>query len=315
MKTKPKLGQNFLTDARAQRLLVDALGPLAFGLVLEIGPGKAAVTHLLAARSARLIAVEIDPALASALRAEFAAMPTIQASTEGVPARESEAVKVAIEGGQAMGDRAAESPAVGSLAVQTRTVEILEADILSLDLSRLVHGQARSLAVLGNLPYYITSPILQHLFAHQQVLSRAVLMVQREVAERITAAPGTSDYGLLTVLCQMHAEVELLFTLPPQAFSPPPEVHSSVVRLEFAPRWHELQVSPEPFTRFLRACFAQKRKTLANNLRAAGLPAEAAAALQTTSPTARAEELSPAELAAVFRRLYPSADESASTKV
>ena len=300
MKTKPKLGQNFLTDVRAQRLLVEALGPLAFGPVLEIGPGKAAVTHLLAARSTRLIAVELDPALASALRAEFAAMITIEAPTEG-----SQSVK----------DRGAESPASGFSAVQARTVEILEADILSLDLSPLVHGAPRSLAVLGNLPYYITSPILQHLFAHQQVLSRAVLMVQREVAERITAEPGSSDYGLLTVLCRMHADVELLFTLPPQAFSPPPEVHSSVVRLEFAPRWHELQVSPEPFTRFLCACFAQKRKTLANNLRAAGTSAEAVtAALRTTSPTARAEELSPAELAAVFRRLYPPAEERASTK-
>ncbi len=262
MKSKPKLDQNFLIDVRARRLLVDALGSLALGTVLEIGPGKAAVTHLLAARAARLIAVELDAALASALRAEFAGSPT---------------------------------------------VEIREADILSLDLSGLAHGQPRSLAVLGNLPYYITSPILRHLFAHQQVLSRAVLMVQREVAARITAAPGSSDYGLLTVLCRMHARVELLFTLPPEAFAPPPEVHSAVVRMEFAPRWEELKVSPEPFTRFLSACFAQKRKTLANNLRAAGFAAGTIeSALTGNSTHARAEELTPAQLAAVFRRLDPA---------
>ena len=260
---KPKLGQNFLVDEQAQRRLVEALGPLAGGTVLEIGAGKAAVTSLLAARAARLIAVELDPALASALRASFAGAPS---------------------------------------------VEILGADVLSLDLTRLAPSMTRSLAILGNLPYYITSPILHHLFAHERVLSRAVLMVQREVAERITAEPGSSDYGLLTVLCQIHARVELLFTLPPQAFSPPPAVHSAVVRMEFAPRWDQLQVSPEPFTRFLRACFAQKRKTLHNNLRAAGYAAELVSAVledRGSGRTERAEELDPLELAAVFRRLQP----------
>ena len=130
-------------------------------------------------------------------------------------------------------------------------------------------------------------------------------MVQREVAERITAVPGTSEYGLLSVLCQLHARVELLFGLPPAAFSPPPDVHSAVVRFDFAPRWAELGVAPAPFTAFLRACFAQKRKTLANNLRAAGYTsAKITAALRESSATTRAEEQSPGELAELFLRMY-----------
>ncbi len=259
-KQKPKLGQNFLTDTRAQQRIVDALGGAASGSVVEIGPGRAALTELLAARAQRLVAIELDRALAAELRFRFRDQPS---------------------------------------------VEILEADVLGVDLSTLAQTD-RSLAILGNLPYYITSPILQHLFAHQRVLSRAVVMVQREVAERMAASPGSRDYGLLSVLCQVHAQTDLLFDLPPEAFSPPPDVHSAVVRMEFAPRWQELDVEPGSFRAFLQACFAQKRKTLGNNLRAAGYAAQAIAAAldeQRIKPTARAEELSMEELAGLLHGL------------
>ena len=256
---KSRLGQNFLADSRAQRLIIEALGPSAEGEVVEIGPGKAAITDLLAARAARLTAIELDPSLAAALRFHFRDNPQ---------------------------------------------VAVIEADVLSVDLAALATGPGRSLAVVGNLPYYITSPILAHLFAHEHALSSAVVMVQLEVAERIVAEPGTSEYGLLSVLCRLYAEVELLFNLPPEAFTPPPKVHSAVVRLRFAPRWAELGVEPAPFRRFLAACFAQKRKTLGNNLRAAGYkPEEVSRALESLKPTARAEELAPPELAALFRAL------------
>lgn len=265
VKSKPKLGQNFLIDQAAQRSIVAALGPAVSGHVVEIGPGKAAITELLMERAAHLTAIELDATLAASLRLRFG-----------------------------------------------NSLQVLQADILRVDLTALApvcEAPARSLAVIGNLPYYITSPILQHLFLHQQVLSRAVLMVQREVAERITAEPGSRDYGLLSVLCRMHAHCELLFTLPPAAFDPPPDVHSSVIRLEFAPRWAELKVEPLPFTKFLAQCFAQKRKTLENNLRAAGYSnavIESACASAKLQPLARAEALSPEMLAAIFRAL-PSA--------
>ncbi len=258
---RAKLGQNFLADTRAQQRIVDALGAAAAGTVVEIGPGKAAITSLLAERAASLIAIELDPALAAALRFRFRGQSTIQ---------------------------------------------VLETDVLSVDLSALAPGPGRSLGVVGNLPYYITSPILLHLFAHEAAIARAVVMVQREVAERIVAEPGTRDYGLLSVLCRMHGQAELLFALPPEAFSPPPQVHSAVVRLQFAPRWHELGVEPVSFRGFLQGCFAHKRKTLLNNLRAAGYPPEASvAALGGYKASVRAEELSPSALAEIHRALQP----------
>ena len=115
------------------------------------------------------------------------------------------------------------------------------------------------------------------------LVSRAVLMMQREVAERVAAAPGVRDYGLLSATAQMNAQVESLFTLPPSAFSPPPEVYSTVLRLHFAPRFAELGVDPSGFDAFLKQSFAQKRKTLQNNLRAAGYSAEELAAAWPTS--------------------------------
>jgi 16S rRNA (adenine1518-N6/adenine1519-N6)-dimethyltransferase len=153
-------------------------------------------------------------------------------------------------------------------------VTIHHADILATDLKTLLEGAA-SLDVVGNLPYYITSDILLLLFAAARagVVARTVLMMQREVAERIAAGPGSSEYGALSAATQIHAQVTNLFTLPPGAFSPPPEVYSTVLRLEFAPRFAELGIAFEGFNRFLRASFAQKRKTLANNLRAAGYSA------------------------------------------
>jgi 16S rRNA (adenine1518-N6/adenine1519-N6)-dimethyltransferase len=162
------------------------------------------------------------------------------------------------------------------------------------------------LRVAGNLPYAITSPILLKLAASHAALDVAVLMVQREVAERVTATPGTRDYGLLSATMQMYGPVELLFTLPPSAFSPPPKVHSTVFRWRFAPRFAELGVAETGFFRFLRQIFAQKRKTLANNLRAAGVEPDAVTgALDGAGidPMARAEAVPVEALATLWRTL------------
>jgi 16S rRNA (adenine1518-N6/adenine1519-N6)-dimethyltransferase len=185
-------------------------------------------------------------------------------------------------------------------------VTVHHADILSTDLKPLL-GDAAALDVVGNLPYYITSDILLHLFAaaREGVVARAVVMMQREVAERIAAPPGSSEYGALSAITQMHARVTNLFTLPPSAFSPPPDVFSTVLRLEFAPRFAELGVEFDGFNRFLRATFAQKRKTLANNLRSAGYsPAELTAAWpETIALQARSEAVSLEAMAALYRAL------------
>lgn len=182
-------------------------------------------------------------------------------------------------------------------------VTIHNSDILQTNLSTF--GQ--TLDIVGNLPYYITSDILLHLFrfAREGILARAVLMMQREVAQRIAAPSGISDYGPLSAFTQLHAQVTELFTLPPSAFNPPPDVYSTVLRLEFAPRFTELGVDAEGFNKFLRASFMQKRKTLANNLRAAGYTA---AQLEVAWPTniaaqARSEAVPLEAMAELYRAL------------
>ena len=190
-------------------------------------------------------------------------------------------------------------------------VTIHHADILKTDLTALSQLDTTSptLDVVGNLPYYITSDILLHLFAaaRTSILARAVLMMQREVAERIAAAPGSSDYGALSAFTQLHAHVTNLFTLPPSAFSPPPDVYSTVLRLDFAPRFTELGVAPEGFNAFLRSTFAQKRKTLANNLRVAGYSsAQLAAAWPSSIPAQARSEAVPLEAMAELYRAIAS---------
>jgi len=260
MPAKPKLGQNFLIDAQAAQRIAAALGELAGRTVVEIGPGRGAITGTLAARAGRVVAIELDRALAAGLREQFE------------PGR----------------------------------VTVVEQDVLQFDFASAAREAGERLRMAGNLPFYITSPILLKLAASHAALDLAVLTVQREVADRVTAKPGTRDYGLLSVTAQMYGMVGQLFTLPPSAFSPPPQVHSTVIRWRFAPRFAELGVQEAGFLRFLRHAFAQKRKTLANNLRAAGVaPASAAAALAQAGidAQARAEAVPIEALAALWRGL------------
>jgi len=267
MTRKPKLGQNFLIDDAARHAIVDALGDASGRTVIEIGPGHGAITSILAARCRRLVAIEVDPSLAAELRFRFRAQ---------------------------------------------QQVEIVEADVLDLDLAALLAESGRqgeTADVVGNLPYYITSEILLRLFSAgaRGLLARAVVTMQREVADRLAAAPGVREYGLLSATTQMNARVETLFTLAPEAFSPPPGVFSTVLRLEFAPRFGELGVDAAGFDAFLKRCFAQKRKTLANNLRAAGWAGEELRAAWPASvpPQARAESLALEPLAELYRALGP----------
>jgi 16S rRNA (adenine1518-N6/adenine1519-N6)-dimethyltransferase len=263
MPAKPKLGQNFLVDSEAIQRIAASIGDLASRTVVEIGPGRGAITSELAARAAHVVAVELDRELAAALRVQF------------------------------LLDKAAR-------------VTVVEQDVLHFDFDAASEAAGQRLLVVGNLPYGITSPILLKLAASHLALDRAVLMVQREVADRIVAQPGSRDYGLLSVTVQMYGPAERLFTLPPSSFSPPPEVHSTVFRWRFAPRFAELGVEGKSFLRFVRQCFHQKRKTLANNLRAAGVSlAAVSAALDqgAINPMARAEALPIESFAALWHCL------------
>jgi 16S rRNA (adenine1518-N6/adenine1519-N6)-dimethyltransferase len=174
-------------------------------------------------------------------------------------------------------------------------VEVVEQDVLQFDFTAAAQAAGSRVIVVGNLPYYITSPILHRLATHHAAIEHAVLMVQREVADRVTAEPGSRDYGLLSVTTQMYGNVQRLFTLPPEAFTPPPEVHSTVFRWRFAPQFEPLGVTEPAFLRLAHMAFAQKRKTLANNLRAAGISSARAAeaiAQAGIADKARAETLS-----------------------
>lgn len=171
---------------------------------------------------------------------------------------------------------------------------LVEGDVMNEDLGRW--GPA---VVCGNLPYYITSPIIEKVLNLGQLLQSAVFLVQKEVAERIAAGPGAREYGYMSVAVQARAEVEMLFGVKPSSFRPPPKVHSSVIRLR--PRPHPAVRDVPEFLRFAGQCFRHKRKTLRNNLRGLGL--------NTPDPALdlRAEQLSIEELAALRERVALSA--------
>jgi 16S rRNA (adenine1518-N6/adenine1519-N6)-dimethyltransferase len=171
-------------------------------------------------------------------------------------------------------------------------LKVVARDILQTDLTQW--GRA---VVVGNLPYYITSPIIERTLAMGKLLERAVFLIQKEVAERIAAKPGTRDYGFLTVATQIHAKAEMLFKVPPGAFSPPPKVDSAVIRL--TPHSKEAS-DPTPMLAFLGLCFRQKRKTLRNNL------VGAYGRLIEEQPEAamRAEQLTLDQFRDLYRRLH-----------
>jgi len=277
-KQKPKLGQHFLVSDNAAMRMADALGNVSQSTVLEIGPGRGVITSLLAKRARRLIAVEIDRVLAAQLRLKFG---------------------------------------------MTHNVEVIEADILSIDFDSLfgpkpglgrpgIELKPNPVRVVGNLPYFITSDILLRLFDFAKYFDTIVIMVQREVADRVAAPPGGSDYGLLSATAQLYARVEKLFTLPPEAFEPAPKVHSAVLRLNLAPQIEKLGVAGDGFIGFLKLSFAHKRKTLWNNLKSRYDEAELRRAMTQAriNPSARAETLSLKQSATLFRALRSSPEGS-----
>ena len=251
-----RLGQHFLTRQPILEKIAAAACPDAdqdsCGTVIEIGPGKGALTTHLLQRAGRVIAIEVDPVLAQYLRSKF---------------RDEE------------------------------RLQIVEGDVLKADLR-----QWGPVSVAGNLPYYITSPIIERVLALRPLLRQAVFLVQKEVAQRLTASPGTRDYGYLSVQTQLLSAPEMLFEVPATAFHPPPQVVSAVVRL--VPR-AQLRVSDVGgFLRFAGMCFRQKRKTLRNNLLAA-YPKEIVDTLPESGK--RAEQLTVEHLLELYARLSAGA--------
>jgi 16S rRNA (adenine1518-N6/adenine1519-N6)-dimethyltransferase len=202
--------------------IIDAVEPLPDQTFLEIGPGRGAMTGPLAAKSARVVAVEIDRDLAAALPLTLPA-----------------------------------------------NVRVVQADFVDVDFAALIQGERTPLRVVANLPYNVATPILFRVLREAgdgRVLRDATLMLQREVAERLLAAPGTPDYGALALQVQLLADVSPILKLPPGAFRPAPKVHSAVVRLRFRPPTVDVG-DRAAFERLVRGLFLQRRKTLLNALR------------------------------------------------
>jgi 16S rRNA (adenine1518-N6/adenine1519-N6)-dimethyltransferase len=244
-----KLGQHFLIRGSILERIAAAACPRREPLVIEIGPGKGALTALLLARADHIIAIEIDDFLAASLRRTF----------------------------------------------PDPHLEIVTADVLATDLNQW--GPA---VVAGNLPYYISTAIFSRAIAPPSLLSRGVFLVQKEVAERITAGPGSRDFGYLSVQAQLFADVKALFHVAPSAFHPPPKVDSTVIRYTLCDQSVALGVDPDPFLEFVRLCFHLKRKTLRNNLASAYPHAPFS---DWPESRLRAEQLSLAEFAALYHRL------------
>jgi 16S rRNA (adenine1518-N6/adenine1519-N6)-dimethyltransferase len=260
------MGQHFLRDLGWRKRILATLPRDSNDTWIEIGAGHGEMTELLAASARRVIAIEGDPGLAEQLRARLEAEP------DALP-----------------------------------RVEVISGDILAQDLAKLAGGER--FRVYGNLPYYITSPILHELFGYADRIDSIHIVIQLEVAQRIVAHPGRREYGYLSAACQFYTAPRIALRLPPGAFSPPPKVDSALVEMKFPGERAQLNVGDaaqeKRFLEFVQACFSQKRKTLRNNLRAMATdeqihPALAAAKLR---PDARAEQLSLAQFAEVFRQL------------
>ena len=264
---RKRFGQHFLEPAWVAKI-VASLDAAPTDHFIEIGPGRGALTRPLAPLVAELVAVEIDRDLAAHLSTTLGGH-----ATDG--ARESD------------------------------TVRVVTADILTVDLASLVAREWLPARVVGNLPYNISAPILFRLFAASTggaVLRDATVMLQQEVADRLLARPGTSEYGVLSVYAALHARTTRLLTLPPGAFRPPPKVTSTVVRFEFRPPPLEVG-TPAVFDALVRGAFAHRRKTLPNALRfaAEGLSQDPAilVAAAGLDPRRRPGDLTLADFAAL----------------
>lgn len=263
-----RLGQNFLVDKNTvERILAcTAAGP--GDAILEIGPGLGVLTQGLLARGAAVVAIEKDRRLVGALKELFGA-----------------------------------APGFTLLHADALTVDL--AAVLSDGAPRLPQGSPPVYKAVSNLPYYVTSPLLMHLLESPVPFERIVVMVQKEVAERLTATPGSSAYGALTVAVQYRADVVPAFTVPPTVFYPPPSVLSQVLILRPRPSPHPVG-QEELFFQVVRSAFGKRRKTLANALRDVEPDPERvrrALARAGIDPQRRGETLSLAEFANVSRAL------------
>ncbi len=262
MVIRKRFGQHFLHDPAVIRRIVESVAPSAGERIVEIGPGRGALTWALLERANSLDVIEIDRDLAGALRAD--------------PRGE------------------------GRLRVHT-------GDVLEMDFDEL-RGQGPPLRVVGNLPYNISTPVLFRLLSQRSALADMHFMLQKEVVDRMTAAPGGSEYGRLTVMLGVYAAVERLFDVGPGAFNPPPKVWSAVVRLRPTPGPRFDMGSDAALRTLVTAAFSHRRKTLRNGLKNFLLEADFEAC--EIDPERRPQTLGPAEFGRLAARYCQNAGDA-----
>ena len=227
MRPLKKFGQSFLTDVKIIRKIIKSAKLEQSDTVLEIGAGHGELTFPIAEKVKKVIAIEIDRKLCQALKKKFT--PTHP------------------------GD-----------------VEVIEGDILKIDFRELIASvkgiSDGNIKVIGNLPYYITTPILMKLFQEKELFSQLIVMVQREVAERMISNPGIKNYGALSIAIAYHTEIEKLFAVGRKSFYPQPEVDSAVLRMKLREKPPVSIHNEELFPSFIKAIFGGRRKMLRNAL-------------------------------------------------
>lgn len=263
------LGQNFLVDRNIIEKIIDAAELTEGTLVIEIGPGMGALTQIAAERAGKVIAVEIDRHLI---------------------------------------------PVLGEVVGHLDNVEIINQDILKTDINELIESEKQNFAasgheiekvvILGNLPYYITTPIIMGILERETKMDTMVIMMQKEVAERIVATPGGKTYGALSIACQFFCETNYVTTVPRTVFQPQPKVDSAVLRLDKRAElpWEIGAGGRKLFFEVVRAGFNRRRKTLLNALTALGMDKENLKSIlggAGVEPSRRAETLSIQEFANV----------------
>ncbi|MFQ6003810.1 MAG: ribosomal RNA small subunit methyltransferase A, partial [Candidatus Zixiibacteriota bacterium] len=264
MKPKKSLSQNFLINDRAAKRIVESLNIQEDDTVLEIGAGKGALTKYLLGKAKKVIAVEIDKKLCQYLEQRFLEKKNLVLINKDIlKVNFKELIqkqKISLHTPLPQEERELHEfppPLMGGGQEEGDSINSLE-----------IAGQESHLKVIGNLPYQITSPLLSLLLENRKFISLSVLMVQKEVAQRICAQPKSKDWSPLSVVVQLYSEVKTLFHLKPTSFFPPPKVESSVIKIIFLKKPKVFIADEKLFFRVVRSAFGQKRKIILNSLSA-----------------------------------------------
>lgn len=258
------LGQNFITDKNVIERIVAGAGPSENDLVIEIGPGIGVLTAEAAQQAAKVVAIEIDSKLI---------------------------------------------PILGETLAEYDNVEVINQDILKTDLNGIIDAQRAKgsftgdVKIIGNLPYYITTPIIMHILENSIRAESITVMMQKEVADRIKASPGSKTYGAISAAVQYYCEVEQVISVPKEVFVPRPKVDSTVLKLTIRKEKPVDLIDEKAFFACIKAGFGQRRKTLLNSLTGTyGLPKDEIRTILENAgidPVRRAETLAMNEFAAI----------------